>query len=454
MQKANSQKEMDLIVEKLVYGGYGLARSQDKIIMVENAYPQEHVKVIPKKTRKNLIFAEVKEVIKPSTYRIQPNCNHFPTCGGCNWLDLKYEQQLIAKTNIVKEQTERIGKISNSYVKDIIGSEIICEYRNRMEYAFQFDQKNQEFKLGLMQNDSKNVVDLQKCLISPHIFNKIRNQTKDFFQKLNLEIYSDRKNRGVLKYLVLRKSFSFNQLMVIIVTHTEYLPFQKEITDFFRENFEIYSLIHLMNSSKNIVLRGPYKTLYGEGLIQEQFDNFKFQIPPTSFFQSNYNVTKKILGYLLDYFKDRVSYHDTLLDLFSGVGLFSIYFSSLFKEIESVESSKVSHKAAIANSHINAIKNIRFYHDTVENFVNNSVDKKFDYIILDPPRKGISQNEITKISSIVKKAVVYVSCDPSTLLRDINAFLSNGLKLKVIQPFDMFPHSFHIENVAILEKNN
>ncbi|PNR97029.1 23S rRNA (uracil(1939)-C(5))-methyltransferase RlmD [Petrotoga sp. 9PWA.NaAc.5.4] len=454
MQKANSQKEMDLIVEKLVYGGYGLARSQDKIIMVENAYPQEHVKVIPKKTGKNLMFAEVKEIIKPSTYRIQPNCNHFPTCGGCNWLDLKYEQQLIAKTNIVKEQTERIGKISNFYVKDIIGSEIICEYRNRMEYTFQFDQKNQEFKLGLMQNDSKNVVDLQKCLISPHIFNKIRNQTKDFFQKLNLEIYSDRKNRGVLKYLVLRKSFSFNQIMVIIVTHTEYLPFQKEITDFFRENFKIYSLIHLMNSSKNIVLRGPYKTLYGEGLIQEQFDNFKFQIPPTSFFQSNYNVTKKLLGYLLDYFKDRVSYSDTLLDLFSGVGLFSIYFSSLFKEIESIENSKVSYKAAIANSHINAIKNIRFYHDTVENFVNNSVDKKFDYIILDPPRKGISQNEINKISSIVKKAVVYVSCDPSTLLRDINAFLSNGLKLKVIQPFDMFPHSFHIENVAILEKNN
>ncbi|HBT51697.1 MAG TPA: 23S rRNA (uracil(1939)-C(5))-methyltransferase RlmD, partial [Petrotoga sp.] len=181
--------------------------------------------------------------------------------------------------------------------------------------------------------------------------------------------------------------------------------------------------------------------------------DFKFQIPPTSFFQNNYNVTQKLLRHILEYFQSNTPKDATMLDLYSGVGLFSIYFSPLFKHIESVETSKVSVKAAIANSHINFIKNVNFILASSKPYLMKNSSKRFDFVILDPPRKGLEKEEIQLLSSMVKKGIIYISCDPSTFARDINLFTKNGFTLKSVQPFDMFPHSYHIENVGILEKN-
>jgi len=207
-----------------------------------------------------------------------------------------------------------------------------------------------------------------------------------------------------------------------------------------------------MNSSDKIVLRGPYRTLLGEGVLLEEFDNFTFQIPPISFFQNNYNVTDKLLKSIVSYLKDKVNNQATLLDLYSGVGLFSIYLSPLFKHIEAVENSKISVKAAISNSHINSINNIRFILANSKKYLQNNVSKKFDFAIVDPPRKGLENKEIELLSSAIKKSLIYVSCDPSTLARDLKSFVEKGFNIKIVQPFDMFPHSYHIESVAILEK--
>jgi len=453
MQNKNftSQDEINLVVEKLVYGGYGLAKYEGKVYLIENSYPGDFLKVTPTKITKNLVFAKPIEIIVPSNYRTSSKCKHFPQCGGCQWLDCKYEYQMDAKTNIVKEQLSRIGKIDDSFVKNIIKSDIIWEYRNRIEFTFQNDQ---EPKLGLKEKNSNNVVDIYSCPISPKEFDSIKNNFRDLVQKLNIKIYDKKNKTGILKHLVLRKTFYSNQLMVIIVTHTEYLPFEKEIKDHFRKNHLINSLIHVMNSSDKIVLRGPYRTLLGEGVIEEEFDGFRFQIPPTSFFQNNYNVTKKMLRHILDYFKNNSKRTDTLLDLYSGVGLFSVYFAPIFKFVESVESSKVSAKASISNANINSIKNIKVTQELVKNFLSNNKTKKFDYVIIDPPRAGLNEEEIEMISNITEKAAIYVSCDPSTLARDLNIFITKNFNLVSVQPFDMFPNTYHIENVVILEKKH
>ncbi|WP_121958934.1 23S rRNA (uracil(1939)-C(5))-methyltransferase RlmD [Petrotoga sp. 9T1HF07.CasAA.8.2] len=445
-----NNEEVKIVIEKLVYGGYGMARYADKIYMVNNVYPGEFVSVIPTRTNKNLVFADLKEILQPSHQRISSKCKHFPECGGCQWLDYDYKSQLKSKTGIVKEQLERIGKLDSSLVNDIIESDLIWGYRNRMEYAF---QKNNKLKLGLNIANSNNVLDIYSCPISPNLFDNIRNKFRELVNKLNIEIYDKKTKKGILKHLVIRRSFSKNQTMVIIVTNTEYLPYEEEIKQFFQQNFQPYSLIHLMNSSDSVVLRGPYKTLLGEGVLNEEFDDFKFQIPPTAFFQNNYNVTQKLLRHILEYFKNNTQKDDTMLDLYSGVGLFSIYFSPLFKHIESVETSKVSVKAAISNSHINFIKNVNFILASSKPYLMKNSDKRFDYVILDPPRKGLEKKEIQLLSSMAKKGIIYVSCDPSTFARDLNIFTKNGFTLKSVQPFDMFPHSYHIENVGILEKN-
>jgi len=443
------QEEVNLVVEKLVYGGYGMARYERKIYLIENSYPGDFLKVIPSKITKNLVFAKPVEIITASNYRIPSSCKHYPACGGCQWLDCKYEYQLEAKTNIVKEQLSRIGKIDDSFVKNTIKSDIIWEYRNRMEYTF---ENNQVLKLGLKEKRSNNVLNIFSCPISPKEFDNIKNGIRSLAEKLGLSVYNKKNRTGILKHLVLRKAFYTNQLMAIIVTHTEYLPAENEIKEYFQKHYHINSLIHVMNSSDKIILRGPYRTLLGEGVIEEEFDGFKFQIPPTSFFQNNYNVTKKILRYILDYFKNNSNRSDTLLDLYSGVGLFSVYYAPLFKFVESVESSKVSVKASFSNANINSIKNIKFTQGLVKDFLVKNKTKKFDFVIVDPPRNGLYKKEIDLISNITNKAVIYVSCDPSTLARDLSIFLKKDFNLMSVQPFDMFPNTYHIENVVILEK--
>ena len=206
-----------------------------------------------------------------------------------------------------------------------------------------------------------------------------------------------------------------------------------------------------MNSSDKVKLRGPYKTWKGEGVLIEEFDGFTYQIPPTSFFQTNYEITSKMLKHILDYLKPKKTDNKSLLDLYCGVGLFSVYFSPLFKDVKGVEFSKISIKAANANKNINFLKNATFYVADAIQFLNKSKNN-FDYIIIDPPRAGLGKNGVELLSKKVNNSLIYISCDPSTLARDLKGLTEKGFKIKSIKSFDMFPNTFHVETIVILEK--
>lgn len=440
---------IDVVVEKIVNGGYGFARYDNKIYMIEHAYPGEFVRIKVKGNKKDVYFAEVVDYLEKSSYRNRPVCPHFQECGGCQLLDLDYNEQLQIKTGIVKEQIRRIGKLDDELVFDAIGSDEIIHYRSKMEFAFSYNKG--ELKVGLKKRNSNEIVDIKKCLIAPKEFNKIISETKKIFEALNLKIYNPKSRRGEFKHLILRKSFSKNEIMSIFITKTEYITNYKNFKKIIKEKIKSDSIIHVMNSSDSVVLRGPYKTLKGEGVIKEEFDGFEYQIPPTAFFQNNYSVTKKILEEFVKTVKEeKISGH--LLDLYSGVGLFSIYLAPLFKYVTGVENNGVSVKAAHSNANINNIKNVSFVKADVGEFI-KEYDKKVDLLIVDPPRSGLGKEILTKILQLKPKNIFYLSCDPTTLARDLSK-LKESYKIEFIKPFDMFPNTFHIENFAFLKAIN
>ncbi|KAF2956332.1 23S rRNA (uracil(1939)-C(5))-methyltransferase RlmD [Marinitoga sp. 38H-ov] len=439
---------IDLVVEKIVNGGYGFARYDNKIYMIEHAYPGEFVRINVKNNKKDVYFAEVIEYLEKSPYRNRPICPHFQECGGCQMLDLEYNEQLKIKKDIVKEQIRRIGKLNDELVLDVFESDDIIGYRSKMEFAFSYNKGN--IKIGLKKRNSNEIVDIKKCLIAPKEFNSTISETRKIFEALNLKIYNPKTKKGEFKHLVLRKSFSKNELMSIFITKTEYISNYKNFKSLIKEKIKSDSIIHVMNGSDSVVLRGPYKTLKGEGVIKEEFDGFEYQIPPTAFFQNNYNVTKKVLNEFVKIIKEE-KISGTLLDLYSGVGLFSIYLAPLFKHVTGVENNVISVKAAHSNANINNIKNTSFVKADVKEFI-SQYDKKVDLLIVDPPRNGIDKEVLNKILQLKPKNIFYLSCDPTTLSRDLN-ILNEVYRIEFIRPFDMFPNTFHIENFAFLKLN-
>jgi 23S rRNA (uracil1939-C5)-methyltransferase len=433
-------------IDKLINGGYGMGFKDGKTYMIENAYPEETVEIDILKNTKNVVFGKTKNIIKQSKDRTASVCNHFPKCGGCQWINYKYEKQLESKQNIIQEQLRRIAKIDID-VDTIEPSLLQYQYRNKMEFSL---SKNENLKIGLNQKNSSNILDIENCTISPNIFDKVRNRIKGIINTLNIPIYNFKTKKGVLKHIVLRKSFSQNKSMLILVTNSENIPKERELKSELMK-LPVDSIIHVMNSSDKIKLRGPYKTWKGEGVLIEEFDGFTYQIPPTSFFQTNYDITSKMLKYILDYLKTQKTDNKNLLDLYCGVGLFSVYFSPLFKDVKGVEFSKISIKAANANKNINFLKNTSFYVADAVQFLKKS-KSNFDFIIIDPPRAGLGKNGVEFLSKKVNNSLIYISCDPSTLARDLKILTEKGLKIKSIKPFDMFPNTYHVESVVIMEK--
>ncbi|SDC17171.1 23S rRNA (uracil(1939)-C(5))-methyltransferase RlmD [Geotoga petraea] len=435
-----------LNIEKLINGGYGLGFKDGKTYMIENAYPDEIVEIDILKNTKNIVFGKTKKVVKQSKDRVSSVCNHFPKCGGCQWINYKYDKQIEAKQNIVKEQLRRIAKIDMD-IDSIEPSLLQYQYRNKMEFSV---SKEEELKIGLNEKNSSKILDIENCPISPNIFDKVRNKVKGIINTLKIPVYNYQTKKGVIKHIILRKSFSQNKTMLIIVTNSENVPNENELKSELRK-LPVDSIIHVMNSSDKVKLRGPYKTWKGEGVLIEEFDGFTYQIPPTSFFQTNYEITSKMLKHILDYLKPKKTDNKSLLDLYCGVGLFSVYFSPLFKDVKGVEFSKISIKAANANKNINFLKNATFYVADAIQFLNKSKNN-FDYIIIDPPRAGLGKNGVELLSKKVNNSLIYISCDPSTLARDLKGLTEKGFKIKSIKSFDMFPNTFHVETIVILEK--
>jgi len=442
----NEQELFTVYIERFAYGGYGIGKLPGgKLVFVEGTYPGDLAEVEITQEKSDVAFARLKNLLEKSQYRRAPKCKYFGICGGCQMMDVKYENQLDLKTQMVKEQLRRIAKIEIE-VNPTIPSDLEFGYRNKMEFAFSY---NNGVVLGLKMRNSNRIVPINECPISPSSFNKALEVVPEIVEMSKARIYNPKIGTGTLKHLVMRYSHSNNQTMAIFVTKTERFEEGKFIrSELLRKAPQINSIIHVMNSSDNIVLRGPYKTLYGSGVLDVEMDYEKFQVPPTAFFQNNYHVASKMVEYVTKQLDLKGS--ERVLDLYAGVGTFTMRLAMLSKYVTAVESSHISGKAGKANANINNLRNVKYEEANVEEYV-KAFDDEADVIVLDPPRGGAGKGVCEEILRIGPEKIAYISCDPSTLARDL-AILSEKYKIVAVQPFDMFPQTYHVETVVLMER--
>ncbi len=437
------------------------------IVFVDGTYPGDIVKAELKKIKKSYAEANSVEIISPSEFRTKARCKYFGECGGCKQQDLNYSSQVEFKQQQVEEIFKKMGGFDDFSIEEIIPSDKIFFYRNKMEFSFsdkrwltQEELKStkiveKDFALGLhVPQVYDKVLDIEECFLQSELSNKILNITRDFFRGKNILPYSTKTQSGFLRNLVIKSAHHTDDLMVNIVTFSE----DEKLINSFKEILiqqvpQITTIVNNINRKRSSVATGDYENIIlGSGFIFDLIGNYKFRISANSFFQTNTLQAEKLYQTALEFAE--LQGDEIVYDLYSGAGTISIFVSERAKEVyafESVESAVID---AEENKEINNTLNVHFFTaDLYKSFLPLVEEKNLhlpDVVILDPPRSGMHTNTINDIIKLSPKKVVYVSCNPTTQVRDIKLFTNSGYKLIKIKPVDMFPHTYHIENVALM----
>lgn len=465
-----------LNVERYAFEGKGIARIDGEsnpeissfdsyIVFVNGAYPGDKVTAKIKKIKKSYAEAVADEILSPSSQRVKPRCKYFGVCGGCKQQDLAYEQQVAFKREQVEDIFKHNGGFSEFQIEEILPSENVYYYRNKMEFSFSdlqwLTKKEMEtglrknFVLGLhVPNVYDKILDVDECFLQSELSTGIVNFTRDFFQQRKSTIYNTKTHTGYLRNLIIRQSQNTNDLMVNLVTSEEDETLLKEYVSEIISKFpEITTIVNNINRKKSSVAVGDYELVYyGSGFIYDKIAGYKFRISSNSFFQTNTLQAEKLYSIALEFAE--LNGNEVIYDLYSGAGTIAIFVSGLAKEVFGFEAVESSIFDANANLEINEVKNVNFIQaDLYKSFLPfTKTLPKPDVIILDPPRSGIHKNTVGDVLQLNPQKIVYISCNPTTQVRDIQLMVEAGYKLIKIRPVDMFPHTYHIENVALLLK--
>ncbi|MDH7604608.1 MAG: 23S rRNA (uracil(1939)-C(5))-methyltransferase RlmD [Melioribacter sp.] len=440
------------------------------VVFIDNSYPGDKIIAQLTKIKKTYAEGKIKEFIEKSPYRVEPRCKYFGTCGGCKQQNLDYKIQLKYKEEQVIDIFERIGGLSSFEINSIIPSEKIFFYRNKMEFSFATKRwiteneiasmqevKDKDFALGLhIPNFFDKVLDIDECFLQSELSNKILNFSRKFFKQRNSSIYSTQTHSGFLRNLVIRQSAHSNDVMVNLVTSEENEKLMIEFRDELLNNFpEITTFVNNINKKKSQVATGDYEIVYhGSGYIYDYIGNYKFRISANSFFQTNTLQAEKLYKTAMNF--ALLKGDEVIYDLYSGAGTIPIFISKNAKEIYGFESVSSAVADANINIEINNVSNFEpLLWDLNKSLLPFIKQKKLpppDIIIADPPRNGMNPKTINDILQLNPEKIIYISCNPATQARDIKLLCNEKYKLIKIQPIDMFPHTYHIENVALLKK--
>ncbi|MCH7774450.1 MAG: 23S rRNA (uracil(1939)-C(5))-methyltransferase RlmD [Bacteroidetes bacterium] len=442
---------------------------ENYVVFVHGSYPGDKVTAQLRKIKNSYAEAKAIEIISPSKHRVEPRCKFFGTCGGCKQQDLNYETQLKYKEELVKETFEHIGGLTDFKFENIVPSENVFFYRNKMEFSFS-DKRwltkdeigadeiiDKDFALGLhIPRIFDKVLDIDECFLQSELSNEILNFTRKFFKGKNATIYSTKTHKGYLRNLVIRQSQNTDELMVNLVTSSEDDELMNEYTnDLLKVVPQITTIINNINLKKASVAIGDYEKVYcGTGFIHDKIGNYKFRISANSFFQTNTIQAENLYKTAMEFAE--LKGDEIIYDLYSGAGTIAIYVSDKAEKIYGFESVKSALKDADKNAKINSVDNVEFVEANLYKSFLPIVEKKKipnpDVIIIDPPRSGMHKNTVDDVIQLNPEKIVYVSCNPATQARDIKLMVEAGYKLKKMKPVDMFPHTYHIENVASLHK--
>lgn len=454
MVEKNKEYIFDIISQG--YEGEGIAKIDNKYpIFIEGALKGEKVKVRIVKVNKNFAYGKLMEVLEASEERVNPTCAIYKRCGGCKLQHASYKAQLDFKWDRVKDCVSKIGKLDPSIVKYPLGMENPWRYRNKVQLPIGLI--NGEVKIGFFAPRSHDIIDMESCLIQDEIGDKVVKLTREWIEKFNIRPYNvdgEYDEKGIVRHIMIRRGFTTNEVMVVLVTNGEKLPHKEEFVDLMVKNIPgIKSVIQNINSKKtNVILGLESKTLWGEDTISDYIGDFRFNISPLSFFQVNPTQTEVLYGKALEY--ANLTGNEEVFDAYCGTGTITLFLSQKAKKVYGVEIIPQAIDNAWINAKENKVENVEFFvgesEVVIPDLINNGV--KADVVVVDPPRKGCDKKLLDAITNIDAKKIVYVSCDPSTLGRDLAILEENGYKTLEVQPVDMFPNTAHIECCVLLKK--
>lgn len=475
---------VQLKIDKYAFEGKGIAKvsknqllglnepdgfENNYVVFVHGSYPGDIVKARLTKIKKSYAEAITQEIISASSDRVEARCKYFGICGGCKQQDLSYQKQVEYKQKQVEEIFYKLGGFKDFIVEEIIPSDNVYFYRNKMEFSFSdkrwltkeeisSDEKlRKNFALGLhIPKIFDKVLDVDECFLQSDLSNAILNFTKTFFIERNISAYSTKTHTGFLRNLVIRQSYHTKDLMVNLVTSEEDDKLLSEYSENLIKNFpSVTTIVNNISKKLSSVATGDYeKTYFGSGFIHDKIGDFIFRISANSFFQTNTKQAEKLYQCALNYAE--LKGDEVVYDLYSGAGTIAIYISQRAKKVFAFETVKSAVEDAKVNAELNYVSNVSFLEaDLYKSFL--PVVQKFnlpepEIIIIDPPRSGMHPTTVEDVIKLSPSRIVYVSCNPATQVRDIKLMFEAGYKLIKIRAVDMFPQTFHIENVALLTR--
>ena len=463
--------ELVVSVDDAAFEGKTIARHEGLVIFVEGAVPGDTALVRILKSKKNFAEAKVVRIEQPSPYRVAPRCRHFGSCGGCKWQQVDYAMQLRFKQQHVVDSFERIGGFQNPNVLPIIGSADVFFYRNKMEYSFadkewldsppvRTDDNSTAsgsagIYLGLhVPQRYDKVLEITECLLQSDTSNAILNFTRAFARRENLPVYVSDANEGYLRFLVIRESRRMREVMVNLVTFDDRPDAMKKYSqELLAAVPAVTTIVNTINTKKAQIAFGETEKVYaGEGIIREQLGGFSFTISASSFFQTNTAQAERLYSVAKQFGALRPT--DVVWDLYSGTGSIALFVAGSVRHVIGVESVADAVKDAERNARANGITNCSFVLGDLKDRLTSdrswiAAHPRPDVMIIDPPRSGMHPKVVDEILGIGPERIVYVSCNPATQARDVK-ILGAKYDIAELQPVDMFPHTYHIENVARL----
>lgn len=465
MHNFKKNQQLEVKIEKNVYQGYGLANVDGFRVFVEKSVVEDELKVILKNVNKNFAYGEISEIISSSQHRIKPKCPYAKVCGSCQWGFIRYETQLQLKKQIVQEALKKFGNIDFEVEPTfphcfLSGDDFLSGCRQKIQMPFGKSKNSKKIKAGYYEAKTHKLININFCYQAGNAVNETLKQIKTIADTFNIEVYNEKTHKGLLRHVLFRHSLFLNKLMVTFVINEEKIP--KKFQNFLKQIQTIdyvSSVCVNFNTLKTNVITGKRTCcIYEQEPFVEKLGDTFFKIDSNSFFQVNVRMFEQILKSVKDYIDSRFddSTYLSLLDAYCGVGSFGLFLANnkKVKELFAVEKEQSSVENFKENLKLNKIENAYIFSgnvfDIFENF--QKENKLFDVSIIDPPRAGSDEKSLENLVKLTKKTIIYLSCNPVTLARDLKYLVQNGFHPIKVKPYDMFANTYHIETLVILER--
>ena len=448
--KKNEEYIVDIIDNG--YEGEGIAKVDNFTIFISNSIKGEKVKIVIVKVTSSYAYGKILEIIEKSEDRIEDiDCSTYKRCGGCNLRHMNYNKTLELKKNTVQNLVNKTLK-NKIEVKDTIGMENPFNYRNKAQYPVGIDKDGNPI-IGVFANRTHEVIQIKECMIQNKQSEEIAKFICEFAKQNNISVYNEETRKGLLRHIVIKVGIKTNEIMCVLVLNGKKINNEeklvKELIGRFSNIKTIVKNINMQNT--NVILGKENINIYGDGYIYDKLGDYTFKISPLSFYQINPIQTEKLYNLALE--KAELTGKEILFDLYCGIGTIGIFMANRGKEVYGIEIVEQAIEDAKENCQINNITNAKYYAGDTEKLLSDLIEKQNivpDVVVVDPPRKGLDNTTIENIKKIKAKRVIYISCNPATLVRDLSK-LEEQYEIKEIQPLDMFPFSHHVESLAVLK---